>query len=100
LREADELIATLAFLSLRGRVIRALLEFAKTVGQNEGSQIIIPRMIGQQDLASMAGVARENVNRVLSDLQRKKIVSKTAKYYRIEDKPGLEQELSAEIFRR
>jgi CRP/FNR family transcriptional regulator, cyclic AMP receptor protein len=100
LREADDLIATLAFLSLRGRVIRALLEFAKTVGQKMGKEIIIPRTIGQQDVASMSGVARENVNRVLSDLQRKKIMTKTAKYYRIEDKPRLEQELSAEIFRR
>jgi DNA-binding IclR family transcriptional regulator len=54
---------------------------------------VIPRLINQRDLAAMAGVARENVNRVLSDLQRKKIVSKSSESYRVEDQARLEQEV-------
>jgi DNA-binding transcriptional regulator LsrR (DeoR family) len=54
---------------------------------------VIPRLINQRDLAAMAGVARENVNRVLSDLQRKKIVSKSSDSYRVEDEARLEQKL-------
>jgi CRP-like cAMP-binding protein len=93
LREADEIIATLAFLSVRGRVVHALLELARTIGVKTGSEIVIPRLINQRDLAAMAGVARENVNRVLSDLQRKKIVSKSSDSYRVEDEARLEQKL-------
>jgi CRP/FNR family transcriptional regulator len=93
LRETDEIIATLAFLSVRGRVVHALLELAKTIGVKTGSEIVIPRLINQRDLAAMAGVARENVNRVLSDLQRKKIVSKSSDSYRVEDEARLEQKL-------
>ena len=95
LRQADKNIASLAFLSVKGRVAHALLELAKTVGLENGSgEVLIPRMINQKGLAAMAGVARENVNRVLGDFQRSKVVSKSSEAYRIDDKAELEREVA------
>ena len=94
LRQADKNIASLAFLSVKGRVAHALLELAKTVGLENGSgEVFIPRMINQKGLAAMSGVARENVNRVLGDFQRSKVVSKSSEAYRIDDRAKLEREV-------
>ena len=41
----------------------------------------------------MAGIARENVNRVLKDWERRKIVSCRSGYYCLEDKSKLEREV-------
>jgi CRP-like cAMP-binding protein len=38
--------------------------------------ILIPRMINQEDIAAMAGVARENTSRILSEWERRKLVTK------------------------
>jgi CRP-like cAMP-binding protein len=95
LRQADKNIASLAFLSVKGRVAHALLELAKTVGLENGSgEVLIPRMINQKGLAAMSGVARENVNRVMGDLQRGKIVSKSSEAFRIDDRAKLEREVA------
>ena len=95
LRQADKHIASLAFLSVKGRVAHALLELAKTVGLENGSgEVLIPRMINQKGLAAMSGVARENVNRVLGDFQRSKVVSKSSEAYRIDDRAKLEREVA------
>ena len=95
LRQADKHIASLAFLSVKGRVAHALLELAKTVGLENGSgEVLIPRMINQKGLAAIAGVARENVNRVLGDFQRSKVVSRSSEAFRIDDKTELEREVA------
>lgn len=95
LRQADKHIASLAFLSVKGRVAHALLELAKTVGLENGSgEVLIPRMINQKGLAAMSGVARENVNRVLGDFQRSKVVSRSSEAYRIDDRAELEREVA------
>jgi CRP/FNR family transcriptional regulator, cyclic AMP receptor protein len=92
LRQADKHIASLAFLSAKGRVAYALLEIAETLGKHNGSgEVLIPRMITQKGLAAMARVARENVNRVLHDFQRSKVVSRSSEAYRIDDRAKLER---------
>jgi hypothetical protein len=40
----------------------------------------------------MAGIARESVNRILSDLKRRKLISWASGYYWIEDKAQLQDE--------
>jgi CRP-like cAMP-binding protein len=47
----------------------------------------------QSDLAAMAGIARENVSRVLQDWMKRKVVSRLAGYYCIEDKRSLTREV-------
>jgi CRP/FNR family transcriptional regulator, cyclic AMP receptor protein len=94
LRQADKHIASLAFLTAKGRVAYALLEIAESLGEQTGSgEVLIPRMINQKGLAAMSGVARENVNRVLGDFQRS-IVSKSSEAYRIDNRAKLKREVA------
>ena len=93
LRETDTTIAAGTFLPLQGRVACALLELAQKFGQEVGSgRIVIHQKIGQRDLAAMAGIARESVNRILSDWKRRKLISWASGYYWIENKAQLQNE--------
>ena len=93
LRETDTTIAVGTFLPLHGRVACTLLELAQKFGQDVGSgRIVIHQKIGQRDLAAMAGIARETVNRILSDWKRRKLISWASGYYWIENKAQLQNE--------
>jgi CRP/FNR family transcriptional regulator, cyclic AMP receptor protein len=93
LRETDAVIAAGSFLPLRGRVACTLLELAQDFGQDVGSgRIVIRQKIGQSDLAAMAGIARENVSRILNDWKRRKLVSRLSGYYCLENKAQLQHE--------
>jgi CRP-like cAMP-binding protein len=93
LRETDAVVAAGSFLPLRGRVALTLLELAQDFGHDVGAgRIVIRQKIGQSDLAAMAGIARENVSRILNDWKRRKLVSRLSGYYCLEDKIKLQQE--------
>jgi CRP-like cAMP-binding protein len=93
LRETDSVVAAGSFLPLKGRVAVTLLDLAQHFGQDVGSgRIVIRQKIGQADLAAMAGIARENVSRILNDWKRRKLVSRLSGYYCLENKAQLERE--------
>ncbi len=93
LRETDSVVAAGSFLPLKGRVAVTLLDLAEHFGQDVGSgRIVIRQKIGQADLAAMAGIARENVSRILNDWKRRKLVSRLSGYYCLENKAQLERE--------
>ena len=93
LRETDIVIAAGSFLPLKGRVAATLLELAENFGQEIGSgRIVIRQKIAQSDIAAMAGIARENVSRILNDWKRRKLVSRLSGYYCLENKAQLEHE--------
>ena len=97
LLETDDTIAVLAFLTAKGRVAHALLELAEALGEKTSSgRVVIPYMIHQKDLAALAGVARENTNRILRNWQKRKLLVKTAKSYRIDDIAKLKHEMDWE----
>ena len=56
------------FLSLKARVVRALLEFAKHLGEPTATpgQLPVHDKIRQEALAALANVAGENVSRIMS----------------------------------
>jgi CRP/FNR family cyclic AMP-dependent transcriptional regulator len=93
LRQADDVIASLAFLPVKARVAHALLGLAENLGEETDSGgILIPRMINQGDIAALAGVARENTSRILSEWERRKLVTKSSGFYRIDDRAKLKGE--------
>ena len=93
LRETDAALAAGSFLPLRGRVACTLLELADDFGHDVGGgRVVIRQKIGQSDLAAMAGIARENVSRILNDWKRRKLVSRLSGYYCLEDKAKLKLE--------
>jgi CRP/FNR family cyclic AMP-dependent transcriptional regulator len=93
LRDIDEALAATSFLSLKGRVARALINLAEAFGKDVGQgRILIRQKVTQSDLAAMAGIARENVSRILQDWMRRSLVSRLAGYYCLENKAAIDRE--------
>jgi CRP/FNR family transcriptional regulator, cyclic AMP receptor protein len=94
LREMDQALLAATALSGKGRLARALLELAEHLGQPSGSGgVIFTHKISNNDLAAMAGMARENVSRVLGEWRERKLVSQSAHYHYIHDIAALEREM-------
>jgi CRP/FNR family transcriptional regulator, cyclic AMP receptor protein len=86
LRETSEAVAADSFLTVKSRLARALLELAKFLGEEQApGSIVIRHKFSQNDLAAMAGVARENVSRALSDWKERKLVTRSMGYYCLHD---------------
>jgi CRP-like cAMP-binding protein len=64
-------------------------QFGRDVGQG---RIVLQHKISQSEIAAMAGVARENVSRVLHDWEERSLVTRLAGYYCLEDKEILKRE--------
>jgi CRP/FNR family transcriptional regulator, cyclic AMP receptor protein len=93
LRDTNDALAASSFLSVKGRVARALLNLAEAFGRDVGSgRILIRQKVTQSDLAAMAGIARENVSRVLKDWMTHSLVSRLAGYYCLENKAAIKRE--------
>jgi CRP-like cAMP-binding protein len=93
LRDTDGVVAAGSFLPLKGRVARAMLDLAEAFGQDVGQgRIVIRQKVSQSDLAAMAGIARENVSRILNDWIRDKLVTRLSGYYCLENKAKLQRE--------
>jgi CRP/FNR family cyclic AMP-dependent transcriptional regulator len=85
LRETNEVVAASSFLSVKGRVARSLLDLAEAFGEDiGGGRLLIRQKLSQSDVAAMAGIARENVSRILNEWMRAKVLSRHAGYYCIE----------------
>jgi CRP-like cAMP-binding protein len=79
LRRADEVIGNLALLDVYGRVARVLSDLARSDGVSSDEGVVIRERPTQQDLASMTGASRETVSRVLSEFQRRGLLSMQGK---------------------
>ena len=100
LREADETIAAASFMTVKARLARALLELAEFLGEDRGSrQILIHYKIKRNDLAAMAGVAAENVSRVMKDWMQRHVVTRSSGYYRLENIASLKSQLKVLAFK-
>jgi len=94
LRETDLIVAAGSFLPLRGRVARALLDLANAFGHKVGgTRVVIHQKVSQTDLAAMAGIARENVSRIMNEWMRMKVITRLSGYYCLEDPAKLEREI-------
>jgi hypothetical protein len=94
LRDTNNALAASSFLSVKGRVARALLNLAEAFGKDVGNgRILIRQKVNQSDLAAMADIARENVSRVLKDWMEHAMVSRLAGYYCLEKKDENDQRL-------
>lgn len=94
LRDVDNSLLATSFLSLKGRTARILLNLADAFGENVGSgRIVVRQKVSQSDLAAMAGIARENVSRILNEWTRRALISRIAGYYCIEKRAMLEREV-------
>jgi len=93
LRDNNNALVATSFLSVKGRAARALLSLADAFGEDVGSgRILIHQKVSQGDLAAMAGIARENLSRILQEWMRNGLIKRLASYYCVENKAALERE--------
>jgi CRP/FNR family transcriptional regulator/CRP/FNR family cyclic AMP-dependent transcriptional regulator len=70
LRRVNELIRSLAFYDVYGKVARVLLNLASEKGRATEQGTIIDLRLTQQELAELAGMSRETMTRTLRDFQQ------------------------------
>jgi CRP-like cAMP-binding protein len=93
LRDVDDVLTATSLLPLKGRVAQAMLSLGEAFGKDVGSgRILINQKVSQSDIAAMAGIARENVSRILQEWMRQSLVSRLAGYYCLENKAALQRE--------
>jgi CRP-like cAMP-binding protein len=93
LRATNDALADTSFLSMKGRVARAMLRLAEAFGRDVGQgRILIRQKVSQDDLAAMAGIARENASRVVQDWVNRSLVRRLAGYYCLENKAAFKRE--------
>jgi CRP/FNR family cyclic AMP-dependent transcriptional regulator len=96
LRDNNAALVATSFLSVKGRAARALLSLADAFGEDVGAgRILIHQKVSQGDLAAMAGIARENLSRILQDWMRNALIKRLASYYCVENKAALEREANS-----
>jgi len=96
LRQSDEDMMASSFLTVRARVARALLQFVRHFGEEAvPGRSLIRYKITQNDLAAIAGVARESVSRTFREWHRQKIVEGSSRTGYVVHKGKLES-LAAE----
>ena len=96
LRQSDEDMVASSFLTVRARVARALLVFARHLGEEVGEdRIRIRHKITQSDLAAMAGVARESVSRTLSGWSKQKVLEGSSRAGYVVNEARLRREAAA-----
>jgi len=93
LRDTNSVVVAASFLTLKGRVARALMNLADAFGHDVGGgRIVIRQKVSQSDLAAMTGIARENVSRILNEWKRVKFVTRVSAYYCLENRAAIERE--------
>ena len=70
LRRANELIHSLAFFDVYGKVARVLLNLVMEKGRATEAGTVIDMRLTQQELADLAGMTRETMARTLRDFQQ------------------------------
>jgi len=94
LRETNAALAAASFLPVQGRVARVMLSLAAAYGNDVGDgRVVVRQKVTQSDLAGMAGLARENVSRILKDWTDRSLVSRLAGYYCLENRAAIEREV-------
>lgn len=76
IRKCDLQIENITLHDSVGRVGATLIHVAEQTGYPRGDSMIIPKLPVQQDLANMAGTARETISRVMTVFEHQGFLSK------------------------
>ena len=82
LRGTNDSMVAQGTVTVAGRVARAFLSLAHGLGERQpGGAILLAYKITQNEIAGMAGVARENASRAINDLLREGTLSRQGSHY-------------------
>jgi CRP/FNR family transcriptional regulator, cyclic AMP receptor protein len=88
--EHEALVEDLLFLDLKGRVAKRLLGLVSpSLDELPPDGAVLPSVVTHADLAALAGGSRENVTRILSEFQRRALVSRDGRRYVLTNIGGL-----------
>ena len=86
----EAFVEDLLFLDLKGRVAKRLLQLVSpSLAELPPDGTVLPSVVTHADLASLCGGSRENVTRILSDFQRRKLVARDGRRYVLKNVSGL-----------
>lgn len=85
LRNTNDSVVAQGTVPVAGRVARAFMALAESLGEeHESGRITLLHKVSQADIASLAGAARENASRAINDLRRAGVIGRAEGYYTIE----------------
>ena len=86
----EAFVEDLLFLDLKGRVAKRLLQLVSpSLDELPPDGTVLPAIVTHADLASLCGGSRENVTRILSEFQRRKLVAREGRRYVLTGVAGL-----------
>jgi len=86
----EAFVEDLLFLDLKGRVAKRLLQLVSpSLDEPPPDGTVLPSIVTHADLASLCGGSRENVTRILSEFQRRKLVAREGRRYVLTGVAGL-----------
>ena len=86
----ESFVDDLLYLDLKGRVAKRLLQLvAPSLDDLPGDGAVVPSIVTHADLASLCGGSRENVTRIISDLQRRGFVERDGRRFVLKKITGL-----------
>jgi CRP-like cAMP-binding protein len=86
----EAFVEDLLFLDLKGRVAKRLLQLvAPSLDELPDDGAVLPSVVTHADLASLSGGSRENVTRILSEFQRRDLVTRDDRRYVLKNINGL-----------
>jgi CRP/FNR family cyclic AMP-dependent transcriptional regulator len=86
----EAFVDDLLFLDLKGRVAKRLLQLvAPSLDELPEDGAVVPSVVTHADLASLCGGSRENVTRILSDFQRRRLVARDGRRFVLRNIAGL-----------
>jgi CRP/FNR family transcriptional regulator, cyclic AMP receptor protein len=86
----EAFVDDLLFLDLKGRVAKRLLQLvAPTLDRLPDDGAPVPSIVTHADLASLSGGSRENVTRILSEMQRRGLIDRDGRRFVLRNIGGL-----------
>ncbi|HXY72753.1 MAG TPA: Crp/Fnr family transcriptional regulator [Actinomycetota bacterium] len=86
----ESFVEDLLHLDLKGRVAKRLLQLVSPgLDDLPPDGAMIPAVVTHADLASLCGGSRENVTRILSEFQRRKLIERAERRYVLKNVDGL-----------
>ncbi len=86
----ESFVDDLLFLDLKGRVAKRLIQLVSPgLDELPPDGTTLPSVVTHADLASLCGGSRENVTRILSEFQRRGLVAREGRRYRLANVAGL-----------
>jgi len=89
LRAANDIIESLSFLDVQGRVARFLLDLAAKSGTEAPEGVVIPLPYTRQEMANIVSTSRETLTRVLKNFERLKYIKLLRRKATILNEPRL-----------